>query len=101
MTIETQISLQAQVCQLPGHIVSDMAGEKVMLSVQQGNYYNLGEVGGRIWDLIAEPIAVEALVGQLMTEYAVEQSVCQAHVLSFLEQLTKQGLIAVTPDTRL
>lgn len=99
MTIETKISLQAQVWQLPGHIVSDMAGEKVMLSVQQGNYYNLGEIGGRIWDLIAQPIAVEALVGQLITEYAVEQSVCQAHVLSFLEQLNEQGLITVTSDT--
>ena len=29
-----------------------MGGEKVMLSVKNGKYYNLGEIGGEIWELI-------------------------------------------------
>ena len=38
--------------QVKGNIVSDMGGEKVMLSVNKGKYYNLGEIGGDIWELI-------------------------------------------------
>ena len=28
-----------------------MDGEKVMLSINNGKYYNLGEIGGDIWEL--------------------------------------------------
>jgi len=31
-----------------GNIVSNMDGEKVMLSIKNGKYYNLGEIGGFI-----------------------------------------------------
>ena len=41
-----QISLQNMVAQIPGNIVSDMGGEKVMMSINNGKYYNLGEIGG-------------------------------------------------------
>ena len=45
------ISLNQTLSQVKGNIVSDMGGEKVMLSVNNGKYYNLGEIGGDIWDL--------------------------------------------------
>ena len=35
---------------MKGNIVSDMGGEKVMLSIENGKYYNLGEMGGEIWE---------------------------------------------------
>lgn len=37
------------------NVVSDMDGEKVMLSVHNVKYYNLGEVGGLTWELMNEP----------------------------------------------
>lgn len=40
------VSLNDYFVQGTGNIVSDMGGEKVMLSVLNGKYYNLGEVGG-------------------------------------------------------
>ena len=46
-----QISLQDLVVQIPGNIVSDMGGEKVMMSINNGKYYNLGEIGGRYLDI--------------------------------------------------
>ncbi|MEK0315263.1 lasso peptide biosynthesis PqqD family chaperone [Cohnella sp. 56] len=95
MTLETHFPPHAVISQVPGNIVSDMAGEKVMLSVQKGNYYNLGEVGGRIWELINKPQTAEAIVDHLLEEYAVERSVCQAQVQLFLEQLVRQQLITI------
>jgi hypothetical protein len=77
------------------NIVSDMGGEKVMLSVRNGNYYNLGTVGGRIWDILGSPITVEQIISELLGEYEVEREECEQHVISFLEHLRKEGLILV------
>ncbi|MDG0814412.1 lasso peptide biosynthesis PqqD family chaperone [Cohnella rhizosphaerae] len=94
----------ATIRQVPGNIVSDMDGEKVMLNVQLGKYFNLGEIGGRVWELIGHPMTVETLVDSLTAEYAVDRDTCEAHVRSFLAQLSEQRLITVSaaggPDER-
>jgi hypothetical protein len=87
------ISLQDIIVQGKGNIVSDMGEEKVMLSVHNGKYYNLGEIGGRIWELIEKPVKIEQMVETLMSEYAVAQSECEQQVISFIELLSNEGLI--------
>lgn len=92
--IETSnLSLEQSVAQVKGHIASDMGGEKVLLSVQKGKYYNLGEIGGRIWELAGKPIMVTQLIEALIAEYDVEPAECKEQVFSFLEHLLKEGLI--------
>ncbi|CAM3554568.1 lasso peptide biosynthesis PqqD family chaperone [Marinicrinis lubricantis] len=92
MTHKT-IGLEAIVVQAEGQLVSDMDGDKVMMSIRSGKYYNLGPVGGRIWELIASPTPVTRLVESLLAEYDIEQSVCEAEVLSFLQLLANEQLI--------
>lgn len=79
--------------QQPGNIVSDMDGEKVMLSIQSGKYFNLGELGGEIWDLMKEPISIDNLVSTLLARYDVGQTECEEHVIAFLIQLLGEGLV--------
>ncbi|WP_138752498.1 lasso peptide biosynthesis PqqD family chaperone [Paenibacillus sinopodophylli] len=81
------------------NIVSDMGGEKVMLSIRNGNYYNLGTTGGRIWDLLSENISAQQIVEQLLSEYDVDQRECEQQVISFLEQMRKEGLVLVAEKT--
>jgi hypothetical protein len=90
-----KISLKSIVVQCQGTIVSDMDEEKVMMSIQKGKYYNLGAVGGIIWACIHSPITVSELITSLMKEYAVEYSECKEEVMSFLEMLYKEGLVAI------
>lgn len=87
------ISLSHIVAQNDGNIVSDMGGEKVMLSVHNGKYYNLGETGGVIWDSIKKPIVVKELIAALISVYAIEQTECEEQVISFLGLLYEEGLI--------
>jgi hypothetical protein len=87
--------LDTKYSQSPGNIVSDMDGEKVMLSVANGKYYNLGELGGEIWDLMKEPITIQELVTKLQSLYNVNQTDCQSHVTDFLNQLLEQGLVSI------
>jgi hypothetical protein len=89
------ISLHDNIVQSKGNIVSDMDGEKVILSIQQGKYYNLGELGGEIWELIRNPISIQELVTTLQSQYDVEQTECEEHVTSFLSQLIEEGLIQI------
>jgi hypothetical protein len=88
--------MQHIVMQSPGYIASDMDGEKVMLCVGKGKYYNLGAVGGDIWDQLSEGTAVYQLVDHLMGQYEIERETCEQHVQAFLEELLQEGLILIT-----
>lgn len=85
--------LNSIVVQQPGNLVTNMDSEKVMLSVQNGKYYNLGEIGGLIWDLANEPIEVNKMIETILLQYEVNYEDCTKHVLDFLESLKNEGLI--------
>lgn len=95
MVTTQEIKLNYIVKQGEGNIVSDMGGEKVMLSINKGKYYNLGEIGGVIWDLAKEPIVIEELVTHLISHYEVEQGECELQVMNFIKQLNDEGLLIV------
>lgn len=83
------------IVQSEGFLVSDMDGEKVMLSIENGKYYNLGLIGGRIWELASTPVTVTGMVEQLVAEYEIEPEVCEQQVQTFLKQLIAEGLVQV------
>ncbi|WP_246943845.1 lasso peptide biosynthesis PqqD family chaperone [Bacillus pinisoli] len=89
------ISLETIVLQSEGNIVSDMGGEKVMLSIENGKYYNLGEIGGAIWDLINTPKSISELIDKLVGQYDVEEEECKEQILPFLEHLKTENLIKI------
>ncbi|MBO7744931.1 lasso peptide biosynthesis PqqD family chaperone [Paenibacillus sp. MWE-103] len=92
----THLSLVEQtVVQSAGSVVSDMSGEKVMFSINSGKYYNLGAVGGRVWELMASPIPVKRLVDELVAEYDIDRSACEEQVTAFLKNLHGEALIEV------
>jgi hypothetical protein len=91
-----KINLDLSIVQSKENIVSDMNGEKVMLSIKNGKYYNLGKMGGEIWDHIEIQTPIYQLIQKLMSDYQVEQAICEEHVCSFVEMLLEEGLIEVT-----
>jgi hypothetical protein len=86
---------QQKFVQNKNYIASDMNGEKVMLDVQSGKYYNLGTIGGRIWDLSAQASTVDEIVARLLEEYEVSQEVCKQQVATFMSQMLSEGLVEV------
>ncbi len=87
------VTLESVVHRSEGNIVSDMGGEKVMLSVKNGKYYNLGEIGGMIWDILDQPTTVKKITELMLDQYNVEQTICEEHTLAFVEHLLQEGLI--------
>lgn len=89
------LSLNSLVVQTKGHVASDMDGSKVMLSIEKGKYYNLGRIGGVIWDLIESPIKIDTIITQLCTDYEVEEGVCKEQVVAFIDHLLREELVTV------
>lgn len=92
------LSIDTVLVQCEGNIVSDMDGEKVMLSIEQGKYFNLGQVGGDIWELIQTPRSVHDIIESLRTLYEIDVEICEQDVIPFLQNLLQEGLIRVTSD---
>jgi hypothetical protein len=84
------------IVQSKGFIASSMDGEKVMMSIESGKYYNLGRVGGRIWELVEAPVSVEGLIGGLMKEYEIDREQCEQQVMAFLKQMVEEQLVQVS-----
>ena len=76
-----------------GLMTADMNGSAVMMDIMSGKYYNLGEVGGRIWGLLEEPMTVNALVQKLTAEYDVSAEQCRTDIEPFLNTLLDRGLL--------
>jgi hypothetical protein len=89
------ISLETIFGQVEGNIVSDMGGDKVMLSISNGKYYNLGEIGGVIWDAIEQPLSFRELIDTLLYEYQVDRETCEQQVQTFLKMLLKEDIIMI------
>ena len=88
MTMQTILVRKAEI------MAADMNGSTVMMDIQTGKYYNLGEVGGVIWDLLEQPIAVETLIEKLLKKYSVPRGECEKDTVQFLQQLMSRGLVS-------
>lgn len=98
MKTRQRMFLNQTVLQAEGNIVSNMGDEKVMLSIHNGKYYNLGKTGGEIWELMKEPIQINEIITTLLSRYQVGQNECEEQVLSFVTHLNKEDLIKIVPE---
>lgn len=79
----------------PEMLASKMDDEYVMMSVENGEYYGLDQVGSRIWELLEDEIRVSTLIDQLTAEYEVSREQCEQDVFSFLQDLAEKRLIHI------
>jgi hypothetical protein len=74
----------------------DVAGEAVILNLENGVYYSTNPVGARVWYLIQESRTLADVRDTLLEEFDVESSRLEADLRVFLEQLSVQGLVEIT-----
>ena len=91
----SSISLSSKIKRNPELVSTDVDGEKVMMSVDSGEYFGLDPVGGRIWELIENPIRIDDLVDILLEEFDVSKEQCEIDTLEFLNELREKKLLIV------
>ncbi len=69
--------------------------EMLAIDASVGLCYSLNETAGRVWDLIATPISLDAICTQLLREYAVDEQTCRQEVIALLTSLHNAGLVCV------
>lgn len=94
---EGPLQLQTTIVRSPDQVSGDLEGKTVLLSIQNGQYYNMNEVGTRVWALIEQPVCVATLVERLQDEFEVSREQCEREVLAFLEQLREDRLLRIEP----
>ena len=68
-------------------------GEIVMMNVEKGMYYGMGDIESCIWELMERPLSISQLCDTLTERYDVTREICQEDVLGFLHQLHEEGLV--------
>ena len=79
-------------------IVQSKIGEEVvMLDMESGFYFGLNSVASVIWGLLADEIGFEKLIEQLMAQFEVERSICEAGTQELLDQMLEKNIIRKVP----
>ncbi len=69
--------------------------ELLAIDSQAGYCYSLNTTAGRVWDLIATPLSLDAICVQLRKEYTVDEQTCRREVTALLQGLFDAGLVQV------
>ena len=85
--------LQRHLAPSPDAVESPVGDETVILHLKNSTYYGLDAVGTRIWGLLKDGLAPDAICERLAAEYGVAREVIEADARRFLEELEAQNMI--------
>ena len=74
---------------------TELDQETVLMSIDAGAYYGMGDTARSIWEKLATPITFSVLVDELVQEYDVPREACAADLQGFLAELEREGLLRV------
>lgn len=83
----------------PSAIHRVVEGKAVLLRPEDGEYFDLNEVGTRIWQLLAEPHGVSELTESLLAELEVTEAELERDLRAFLRDLERAGMISPEEPT--
>jgi coenzyme PQQ biosynthesis protein PqqD len=75
-------------------IAQKASNDFLLLNMDDGNYYSLNEIGGRIWELCDGNRSVSQLVVAIAAEYDAPAEVLEKDVVELLEGLQNGKLIS-------
>ena len=76
-------------------LVSQLAGETVLMNTVTGDYFGINAVGTKIWNLLTAPATVTSLVESLMSSYDISRDQCESEVNIFLKNLESRKLVVI------
>jgi len=96
--MKKQVNLRTALRRNPNQLFSNIDGEIVMLSIENGEYYSLDSIGSCIWNLLDKPLTFRQIVNNLLEEYEVNEETCINDTQPFLEEFLSKGLIEIVNE---
>ena len=78
-------------------IQTEVNGELVALHVDNGTCYGFNGTATRIWAMIEQPRRLSELKEELLREFDVDPSTCEAQLKDLLDELAADGLVEIRP----
>lgn len=77
----------------PSVLAAEVDGEIVMMSIEQGRYFGLDDIGSVIWKRIEQPRSFAALIDALAAEYDADRATIAADVGALLARMAEQDVV--------
>ncbi|MGN6374534.1 MAG: PqqD family peptide modification chaperone [Sphingomonas sp.] len=78
-------------------VASEIDGEMVILNVDSGYFFQLNQIGSRIWEALDTPMTVGALCRTMQGRFDVDPETCLGDVTAFVGSLIDNDLVTVEP----
>ena len=76
-------------------LISNLQEESVILNLNSERYFGLDNVGTRMLTVLSISNSIEAAYELLLTEYDVDPHLLRRDLMSLIENLVEQGLLAI------
>jgi hypothetical protein len=88
-----QIGDATMISRSPSVVTAEVDGEIVMMSIEQGRYFGLDDIGSDIWKRIEPPCSFATLVDGLAADYEADRATIAADVQSLLGRMMEQDVV--------
>jgi hypothetical protein len=88
-----QIGDATMISRSPTVVTAEVDGEIVMMSIEQGRYFGLDDIGSDIWKRIEPPCSFATLIDGLAADYESDRATIAADVQSLLGRMVEQDVV--------
>lgn len=89
----TELTLQSVVSHTANTPSTEMDGETVLMSIENGGYFALDRIGTEIWSRLEHAISVADLLTAMAERYGCDPDAIENDILDLLRDMAENGLI--------
>ena len=89
----TAIDSSTVISRSPAVLTAEVDGEIVMMSIEQGRYFGLDDIGSDIWKRLDTPRSFAELINRLASDYDADQATIAADVRDLLSRMAEQDVV--------
>ena len=88
-----EITADTVVARSPSVVTSEVDGEILMMSIEQGRYFGLNDVAGDLWERLGSPRPFGELVAELGAAYDAPAETIETDLLALLAAMHEHDVI--------
>jgi hypothetical protein len=87
------VAEETRISRSPAVLAAEVDGEVVMMSIEEGRYFGLDDIGSDIWKRIDPPCSFAELVDRLAEDYEATRETIAADVGALLLRLAEHDVV--------
>ncbi len=88
---------ESRLCRQDRVLTQQAADTMILLSLDNGQYYELNDVGRCVWELCDGTHRIDEMISMVCDTYEAPAEAIRADVMELLQELVEEKLLAVAP----